>query len=63
MNTDLTPQRVAALIEDQEQLAVIATCDGVRAMHHDLATLYRSQLACILAAAALAVEPVLQLAA
>lgn len=48
MMAGLTPSRVERWIADQEELAALATCDAVRAMHLDLASLHRAQLACLL---------------
>lgn len=50
MMSSLTPQSLERWIDEQEALAVIATCDEVRMMHRELAALYRAQLSCVLAA-------------
>lgn len=47
MDTGLTSEILHRRIEDQMALAALATDDAVRAMHCDLASLYRSQLACL----------------
>ncbi|WP_426256523.1 hypothetical protein [Sphingomonas sp. DC2300-3] len=47
MDTGLTREILDRRIEDQMALAALATDDAVRAMHCDLASLYRSQLACL----------------
>ena len=49
METGLTREILHRRIEDQMALAALATDDAVRAMHRDLASLYRSQLACLVA--------------
>lgn len=49
MDTGLTSEILHRRIEDQIALAALATDDAVRAMHCDLASLYRSQLACLVA--------------
>ena len=49
MDTGLTSEILHRRIEDQMALAALATDDAVRAMHCDLASLYRSQLACLVA--------------
>lgn len=49
MDTGLTREILDRRIEDQIALAALATDDAVRAMHCDLASLYRSQLACLVA--------------
>ena len=49
MDTGLTREILHRRIEDQMALAALATDDAVRAMHGDLASLYRSQLACLVA--------------
>lgn len=50
MHTNLTPDRVERWIADQTQLARLAACPEVRAMHLDLASLYRAQLGYLIAA-------------
>ncbi|MGP7794778.1 hypothetical protein [Sphingomonas sp. CLY1604] len=63
MNTNLTPERVERWIADQTQLATLATCPEVRAMHLDLASLYRAQLGYLIAAHQLNHAPALPMAA
>ncbi len=43
------PRDTASPYRGSDGLAALATDDAVRAMHCDLASLYRSQLACLVA--------------
>ncbi len=49
MFTDVDTSQIERWIEDQTRLAAFAKADEIRAMHLELAALYRSQLVCILA--------------
>lgn len=49
MQLNLSLDALREGMEAQAALALIATTDEVRAMHEDLALLYSSQLACMLA--------------
>ncbi|MBI0476233.1 hypothetical protein D9601_12835 [Sphingomonas sp. MA1305] len=50
MLSGLNPECVQRSVDDQLALAELATCESVKAMHQELAALYRAQLVCLLAA-------------
>jgi len=49
MMVDLEPERIERCVADQVRLAALAVCPEVKAMHLDLAALYRAQLGYLLA--------------
>lgn len=54
MQTAFNRDSLQRSVEAQVALAALATNDDVRGMHHELAALYRAQLACVMASELLA---------
>ncbi|MHA0330280.1 hypothetical protein [Sphingomonas melonis] len=54
MQTAFNRDSLQRSIEAQVALAALATNDDVRTMNHELAALYRAQLACVMASELLA---------